>query len=212
MSDSKSSEKSESLRKEGNKLYSDHKFYAALLNYNESLCYAKPDSENLGLAYANRSAVYFEMKLYENGLKNIDLAKANHYPEKNFDILDKRGEKCKELLNNRKSFTSSNPWNFFKLSHQPHKRLSYIVNSLELRTNEKFGRHIVTNKPLKAGDIIAIESPFCGVLLSESKFIEVPESNIYQRCSNCMKENAMDLIPCSTCCKGKCLITTILID
>lgn len=202
----KSDEKAQSLRNEGNKLYSDHKFYAALLKYNESLCYAKLASENLGFAYANRSAVYFETKLYERCLQNIEMARKNHYPEKNFEILLKRAEKCKEFLKVPTHFKPSGPWSFYKLSYPPHEKLPFIVNCLEMKSSQKYGRHIITNQPLRVGDVIMIENPYCRILLSESKSIEIPESNIYQRCSNCLKENAMDLIPCSTCCKGTRLL------
>lgn len=200
---SKSNEKSEALRNEGNKFYSSRNFYSALLKYNECLCYAKPDSENVGLAYANRSAVYLETKRFNQSIRNIELAKQHKYPETSYEILSKREEKCKEFLTSEKHKGPSGPWNFFKLTYEPNKKLSFIVDCLKVKTNEKYGRHIITNRPLRVGDIIAIERPFCNILLSESKFIEIPGANIYQRCSHCLRENAMDLIPCSSCCKGK---------
>lgn len=195
----KSNEKSNALRTNGNEFYSKRKFFDSMLMYNKSLCLAEPGSENVGLAYANRSAVYLESKLYEQCLKNIALAKANNYPERNLEILNKREEKCKNLL----SASKENSYRFFKLSHTANKKLPFIDESLELKTNERFGRHVVTNRPLKVGEIVSIEMPFCSVLLSESKLHEIPDSNIYQRCSNCLKENVLDLMPCSTCCKGK---------
>jgi hypothetical protein len=73
----------------------------------------------------------------------------------------------------------------------------------------KYGRHIVTKTALKVGDIVSIETPFCGVLLSESKMLQIPQDNIHQRCSNCLKENALDLIPCQNCSKGEGLISGI---
>lgn len=198
---SKSNEKSEVLRTEGNKFYSQRRFFNSMIKYNESLCFADPKSENMGLAYANRSAVYLEMKLFEKCLRNIELARKHNYPEKNFEILNKRELKCKDLTKSEKE-NLCNPWSFFKLSYQANKKLPFIVDCLELKRDEKFGRYVVTNKPLKVGDIISIEKPFCSVLLSESKLHEIPESNIYQRCSNCLRENSLDLIPCGVCCKG----------
>lgn len=197
----KSNEKSNALRTNGNELYSKRKFFDSMLMYNKSLCFAEPGTENVGLAYANRSAVYLEIKLYEKCLKNIALAKANNYPEKNLEILNQREEKCKKSLRVNKE-KSIHPWSFFKLSHTAHKKLPFIVECLELKTNERFGRHVITNRALKVGEIISIEIPFCSVLLSESKIHEIPDSNIHQRCSNCLKENALDLMPCSFCCKG----------
>lgn len=209
MNSTKCNEKSEQLRAEGNKFYSQRSFFDALLKYNESLCFAETGSENLGFAYANRSAVFFEMKLYENCLSNIELAKLHNYPENSFEILNKREARCKELMKNEIQ-KSSSPWSFFKLSHPPNKKIPFIADCLEVKINEKFGRHVITNKNLKVGDIIAIEKPFCEILLSESKFVEVPDGNIFQRCSNCLKENALDLIPCSNCCKGMNSDFTIL--
>lgn len=198
----KSNVQSEALRGDGNKFYSQRKFHDALLKYNESLCFAEPGSEHLGLAYANRSAVYFEMKFFERCLKNIEMAKMNNYPEKSFEVLRKREEKCNEMVKNQ-SEKLSDPWNFFKLSYPPNKKLPFIANCLEVDCNEQFGRFIVTNRQLNVGDVIAIERPFCSVLLAESPFVEIPASNILQNCTNCLKANYLDLIPCETCCKGK---------
>jgi SET and MYND domain-containing protein 4 len=192
----KSNAKSVALRNEGNIFYVQKRFHDAVAKYNESLCFAEINSENLGLAYANRSAVYFEMKIYDKCMKNIHLAKANHYPEKNFEILRKREEKCKELASlQEKPF---NPWNFFKLSYPPNEKIPHIAGCLEVRNSEKFGRFIVTNRALKVGDVLAIEQPFCSLLETNSV-----ESNIFQRCSNCARDNAMDLFPCDSCCRGE---------
>lgn len=199
---SKNNEKSNELRAEGNKLYSQRKFFDSMLKYNESLSFAQPGSEHIGLAYANRSAVYLEMKLHEKCLKNIELARRHNYPKKNFEILAKREEKCKTLIKTEREKLPGS-WGFFKLSYPASKKLPFIANCLELKTSEKFGRHLVTNQPLKVGDIVSIEKPFCSVLLAESKALEIPNANIYQRCFNCLRDNAFDLLPCLSCCKGE---------
>lgn len=197
----KSDEKADTFRAVGNKFYSERKFFDALVKYNESLCHASGESESLGLAFANKSAVYFEMKLFEKCLKNIDLAKLNKYPPKSFETLQKREEKCHEML--KQQLKLSDPWEFFKLSQKANKKLPFIIDGLELRESKKFGRHIVTNRPLKVGEILAIEKPFCSVLLSESQFVEVDKTNKFQRCANCFRDNQLDLIPCGECCEGK---------
>lgn len=203
----KSGEKSINLRKIGNQLYADRKFNEALLKYNQSLCYAEKSSENLGNSFANRSAVFFEMKHFDHAINNIQLAIANGYPEKSLQILKTREEKCFDLRIKQKS-NSNREAEFFKLSHKPNRTLPSVVDCLETRTNDKFGRHVITNKPLRVGDIIAIDTPFASVLLSQSKFFEVPEENIYSRCSNCFGINDLNLIPCDSCCEGKlCIIT-----
>lgn len=202
----KSDQKAEELRSEGNAKYSEKKFFEALIKYNESLCNASHGSENLGLAFANRSAVYLEMKLIERSLRNIELAKLHNYPTKNLELLAKREEKCRNLMKQQEK--PADPWTFFKLSSKTNKKLPFVVDSLELRVNEKYGKHIVTNQKFKAGDILAIEKPFCSVLISESRFVAVDTTNKFQRCANCLKDNQLDLIPCSECCEGERLIET----
>ena len=191
----KTNVKANEYRIEGNKYYADKRFFDALISYNKSLCYAERDTESIGLAYANRSAVYFECQLFERCLNNTKLAKNNKYPDKNFEILNKREEKC----NQQKKIPENNPWDNFKLSYKPHKKIPYIAECLELNSHKKFGRYITTNRDLKVGDIVAIEKPYCSVLLSESRRYTVSEISKYQRCSHCLKDNLMDLIPCSGC-------------
>lgn len=197
----KSEERSNELRAEGNKFYSQRKFFDALLKYNESLCFAPVANMSAGHSYANKSAVYLEMKLYEKCLNNIAKAKENNYPETNFELLNKREEKCKEMMKSSKE-KCSDPWSLFKLSYPPHKNVPFIANCLEVKSSEKYGRFVVANRDLRVGDTVAIEKPFCSVLMEESNFHDQPESNIYQRCTNCLKENGLDLIPCEMCCKG----------
>lgn len=193
----KNDKQAEAVRSDGNKLYSEKKFFEALLKYNESLCTASAESENLGLAFANRSAVYSELKLYEKSLKNIELARSHNYPSKNIEVLEKREEKCRDLMKSKVQL--ADPWNFFKLSYKSNKKLPFAVDLLELRVDDKYGKHIVTKQDIKVGDVLLIESPVCSALISESRFIEVESSNKYQRCGNCMKDNILDLIPCPSC-------------
>ncbi|CRL05942.1 CLUMA_CG019001, isoform A [Clunio marinus] len=198
----KSDVKSQQLRTEANRLYVHQKFYDALLKYNESLCAAESESENMGLAFANRSAVYFEMKLYDKCLSNIELAKKNCYPEKNLEILKKRENKCLQLLkqnddaNQCEDFLSS-----FELSYPGNDELPFIANCLEMEVDSKYGRYIVTKRHLKVGDIVAIDEPTFKVIKADSRYSTCYDSNVFQRCGGCMKENLLGLIPCTSCCR-----------
>lgn len=196
----KSNEKAEAARSEGNKLYIDRSFFDALVKYNESLCHAINGSEAVGLAFANRSAVYFEMKLFEKCMKNIVLAKENHYPEKNFEILDKRLAKCAEHIKAGVDVrVDDDPFDFIRLSHDANPKLPFVANCLELKRSEKFGRYIITKVDLKVGDIVAIEKPHFKIIKSDSRYEGCVELNRYQRCTFCLKDNLMDLIPCDGC-------------
>lgn len=195
----KSNEKAEIARVNGNRFYCQRNFFDALINYNASLCHAKNGSENVGLAFANKSAVYYEMELYEKCICNIELAKENGYPVKNFDTLEKRKQKCFEKMQLENDVHEEKIRDLLSLSHESNPKIPFIAKCLELRTNRKFGRHIITNQDLKVGEIIAIEAPFFKVIKSDERYESCDESNKYQRCSHCLNSSLMDLIPCSEC-------------
>lgn len=75
---------------------------------------------------------------------------------------------------------------FFLLSHQPNYRVPFIIDSLELARNEKFGRYVVTKKLLSPGDVIAIEKPFI-------RFVDLSILNLYknQLCYNCLSSHVI---------------------
>jgi SET and MYND domain-containing protein 4 len=196
----KSKEVADTFRNAGNKHYSDKNFFEALIQYNASLCYAPHESELLGLAYANRSAVYFEMKLYEMSLRNIEFAKLNGYPVKNISTLDRRAEKCRQQIEIGNEVTKDeNSFNLIKLTREGNFELPFVAKCLEMRENKKFGRFIITNCDLHVGEIIAIEKPYFKVMKSDSRYESCEEINKYQRCANCLMDNFLDLIPCTQC-------------
>lgn len=199
----KSNERSATLRAEANRLYVQKRFFNALIKYNESLCFAEAKSENLGLAYANRSAVYLEIGQFDKCLENIELARDNFYPSSKFELLAKRAEKCKhQMRNNNDSDSESNRvGTFLKLSYESHEKLPYLAKCLELRRNEKYGRHIITTRQLNAGDVVAFDVAEFKVIKSDSRYDTCDDTNVFQRCSDCLDDNRLSLIPCSECCK-----------
>lgn len=74
----KSSELSCDYRKSGNKLYTkkanDQSLEEIYILYSKSLSYALPDSEDLELAFGNRSAVLQRMNKFEDSISDIDRA------------------------------------------------------------------------------------------------------------------------------------------
>lgn len=65
----KSEDKSLKCREAGNKFYQEKKDEEALRMYTEGVANAPVDSEHLGLAYGNRSAVLFKNGLYRECLE-----------------------------------------------------------------------------------------------------------------------------------------------
>lgn len=187
----KSKDKADLYRNQGNEQYSQKNYVQALELYNQSICWAATGSEQLGMGYANRSAVYLSLKMYDECLKSIELARQSDYPRKIISKLDQREVKClnemkSPVMSSKKEFVGLKP----ELSYPPHEKVPFIANCLDLKVNEKYGRHIVTKTDLKVGDIVAIEQPFCGVVARDIR---------YNCCANCLEEHDLDLIPCSNC-------------
>ncbi|VEN37449.1 unnamed protein product [Callosobruchus maculatus] len=67
-------------RKEGNKYYASKDLVKSLEYYTKSICNATVGGREYSLALANRSAVTFEMREYENCLRDIELCLKADYP------------------------------------------------------------------------------------------------------------------------------------
>ena len=189
--DAKSNIVAESSRKKCNEHHDRGEFNEALVACYTSICCAVPNTKALSVAYANRSALFFKCGFYVECLENIKLARDNGYPADKLHKLQAREDKCKKLL--KVGNEKFDIWSFFKLSHPANEKIPFIVNCLELREDEKYGRHIVTTQDLKTGDFIAIEEPFCSLRIGNSN---------YSRCSNCLKSKNLSLIPCTGCTSG----------
>lgn len=182
----KNNEKADKYRNEGNSFFKDGKIYDALISFNKSLCFSTPNSKQMAFAYANRSLVYFDIKLFSHCLENIKLARDNNYshPEK----LTEREQKCMELMSHQQKDPTMDPFSFLNLSYPANEQIPFIVNCLELCQDEKYGRHLISNRQLMPGDIIAMEELFLKFLCPEG---------FYKRCIHCFKTNMLNLIPCN---------------
>lgn len=195
----KSSKIADELRTKGNSYFIRRQYLDALTYYNQSLCYAEPETESLALAFANRSSVYLESKLFRKCLKNIQLAKDYNYPKDKLKTLIDRETKCLNLMKiHHDKENKLKHWDYFKLSHPANKKIPYIADCLEVKSNQKYGRYIITNKDLKVGDIVSIEEPSCQLLFDNSKG--------YSYCVRCCTDQYLDLLPCTDCVTSKQLI------
>lgn len=229
----KSNLTSKKLRLQGNKLFeSDSDLSKSLELYNQSICWAEDEGEELAIGFANRSAVYFEWKKYDLCLENIERAVEAHLPNRLMDKVNQRKADCVKLMNEiaeeekasdgihcidslclkMKDLQRMKSKHFCfdvdrnrgepKLSLEPNPSIPFIVNCLQMRTSPQRGRHIVTTEKLQPGQIISIEEPFINSLEKEHR---------YRKCANCFAENFLNLIPCKSCtctmfCSQECLI------
>lgn len=181
----KSSDKAKEFLNEAKMFYDESKYFEALASLNKSLCFSEENFQFL-LCFELRSRVYFAIGQHEKCLKNVQ-------QESDFQTLSNSEESEDRKIGE----TSSN---FFKLSHPPNPKNPSIISCLKLCVNDKFGRHIVTTKRLKAGDVIAIEKPLHKSL---DKLFTLG------RCVNCFSSNLLDLLPCKFCtsvmfCSNQC--------
>jgi SET and MYND domain-containing protein 4 len=145
------------------------------------------------------------MKFYQKCLDNIELAKKHAYPMKSIDKLNKRYDSCIKMIESDLNISPNMILGseYLKMNLTPNKKIPNIADCLRLKQDDQFGRYVITTVNLKPGEIVAIEEPFTKCLIPDPK---VP----YQFCANCLKDNSMDLIPCSNCtsamfCSEKCL-------
>lgn len=201
----KSDQKSNVLKNQALRLSKTGEIFEALLKVNKSLCFAG-NPKLYGELYAIRAELFSQLNFHQKCLNNVNLARKHLCDHKNFKNL--------EQLSISKSLEGTNicddPWNFFKLSHPPNPKLPYVIESLEVKCDKKFGRFVVAKQDLSVGDVIAVEHPFLKILKFDPDDAEYPQTNIYHYCANCLNDNFLDLIPCKYCtltmfCSEKCM-------
>ncbi|KAG5677365.1 hypothetical protein PVAND_007129 [Polypedilum vanderplanki] len=187
----KSYEKSIHFLNEAKELKTQLKHMDAIIALNKSLCYSVSDSQ-LSMAFAERAKIFYDLKKYKECQENLKWAKShgnNNTELAHFETA------CINQLKSLDINENDKPWNFFKLSPPLNKKLPFISDCLKLHESFKYGRYIKTNRPLHTGEVIAIEEPL----------FKMPNKDVrYKRCSNCLKSNQMNLLPCS---QQKCVST-----
>jgi hypothetical protein len=105
------------------------------------------------------------------------------YPKDKIQKLNERKEKCKKLKRITKKAKEED---YIKLSYPANAKVPFVIEGIEVRVTEKFGRGIYATRDLKAGDIIAIDPSQIGLIKRPN----------YNRCCNCSKKSMFNLIPC----------------
>ncbi|XP_055303363.1 SET domain-containing protein 3-like isoform X2 [Sitodiplosis mosellana] len=121
--------------------------------YNQSLCFAEIGSENVALAYSNRSACNFHMMLYKEVLVDIELAKNANLPDRLIKKLEERKNDSMKLMSSVR-VERFEP----KLSYESDENFPCMANVVEIKYNEEFGRHVVAKCDIPAGRTILVEN------------------------------------------------------
>ncbi|XP_037052135.1 uncharacterized protein LOC119085756 [Bradysia coprophila] len=181
---SKDNDLSLKLRREGNALFTNKKWDQAMDKYNRSLCYAEKGSEQIALAYANRSSCYLYMKMYDKCLVDIDLARKANYPEYLEPKLNKRAADCVKSIDDGLQAIDGEA----KLSYESHQNYPGLVEHLVIVNSSKHGRGVFATKDVDVGETVLLERMYVG-----ESFVRK-----YETCTVCLKSNT-NLAPCSTC-------------
>ncbi|VEN36587.1 unnamed protein product [Callosobruchus maculatus] len=188
------------LRQKGNEMFKTKNNEAALELYTKSIANAEKNSESLAVAYANRSAVLMEEGYFKECLEDIKNALCNGYPSKLKPKLDARKEKCQQLVQSQKAtpYHQNIPCIPEEIRN---KHIACATNSVEIKDNDDLGRHIVATKDIQLGEVIAVEKPFCHILVGKTS----------SHCRECLRlcynliscQNCTEALYCSKNCKEK---------
>lgn len=165
--------------------FEDGDWKSAIQMYNESLCFAENGSKYLGISIANRSACFYNLKMYDNCLVDIELATKNNYPKHLIPELEKRKTKCLKLM--------ANGWksneNHLQLNYTSDDKFPDLSNAIKIdKRADKNYPVVVATKNIDVGQIVAIDKAFCKTLFA-----------IYGwKCTICLKSNT-NLLPCKKC-------------
>ncbi|KAG4065919.1 hypothetical protein HA402_008915 [Bradysia odoriphaga] len=182
----KSNQISLAHRKTGNSLFAETKWVAAMEQYNNSLRFAETGTPNIGLALANRSACFFQLKMYEECLKDINSAKQSQYPENLMFKLEQRERDC---LKNIKEMVPG-PFDNIgrKLSYDADERFPCMANVLQIMCDDDGNFYTVAKEDIGVGQTVLIEPSFTSYLYM----------HYGHKCNICLKERS-NLRPCKNC-------------
>lgn len=167
------------LRKEGNEKYCKMDYEGAWIKYNESVCFAENNSDNLSLAFANRSQCFLKLKMHHRCLVDITLAKEANYPQHLITKLENRERECIS------SIETSVQQRFIEPTVD---KVPYIADALQIQADEVFGRFIKAKRDIAIGE----------TLLIEENFVRSVDSDLSNYCANCGRTK-MNFIPCKSC-------------
>lgn len=178
----KNAKRSLFYRKSGDAEFKQSNWSTAMKYYNRSLCYAKVNSVDVGIAYAKRAQCFYQMKMYDKCLIDLDLARFSNYPKQHYALLKMRETECMKLIADGAKSMSALP----KLSLEPNTNYPEMVNALKIgKNNGKW--QLIARADIKTGQIVMVEKSFV-TTYTES----------YQKCCICALSYA-NLVPCHQC-------------
>lgn len=171
-------------QKAGNVQFGESNWKSAMELYNESLCYAEKGSEIIGISYGSRAKCFFEMKLYNESLKDIGLAKEAGYPAQMMIKLEQLETKCQKCIQQGRGRILEHA---AKLSFEAHEQFPCLANVLDIQRDVDGNYSVVAKEDLDVGQTIVVEDALKSIHLGYG-----------ERCNICLK-SMVNLIPCEKC-------------
>lgn len=170
-------------RKEGNVVFLQKDWIKAIEKYNECLRFAPQHSLNISLAYGNRSACFHHLRMYENCLKDIELAKKYQYPTNLMPKLDNRQIDCLKRITNGEERQKWKP----KLDFETDEKFPYMANVVDI-AHDIDDQSAVAKQDIDIGKTIVVDEPFFAHAIQK----------LGTKCTICLKINE-SLQPCTHC-------------
>ena len=163
----KNSVTSTAFREKGNEFFKRKNFKDALHYYTMSAMFAGNEDKELGMAFANRSAVFVELNDPETALADIELALAKNYPKASVGKLEQRKLKCQELIRKKIEEDEKNKELVNQVEKEiksrrfirdkmlrilkPNPLMTAAADCVEIKFDDDQGRHLVVNRDVPAG-------------------------------------------------------------
>uniref|UniRef100_G1Q8V1 Protein-lysine N-methyltransferase SMYD4 n=1 Tax=Myotis lucifugus TaxID=59463 RepID=G1Q8V1_MYOLU len=198
-------------REQGNKKFQEKDYMGATVLYTKGVSHSRPNTEDISLCYANRSAALFRLGQYETCLQDITRAQMHGYPERLQLKMMLRKAECLVTLGKRQEAISNSAEHPLSSEKEENEQISCASSSVTLCTDPLKGRSLIATKDILPGELLVREEAFVSVLNPgempprrnglESKWdTRVTNGDLY--CHRCLK-HTLATVPCGGCSYAK---------
>lgn len=155
-----------------------------LENCSASVRFAETGSEQVAVAYENRSKYFYMAGMFRKCLVDIDMAKSEEKcPKALLPILEQRKRQCAERLRLKGDLELARP----TLSFAPDSNIPGFADVLQIQHNDEFGYHVVAKCDIDVGKTVVVEECF-------SSYSSIDQNG----CCTCQRIYS-NFIPCDKC-------------
>lgn len=182
---SKNNQKAIHNRELGNIFFKQNQYRQAMESYNHSLCLSEIGSENISLAYANRSVCFFHLKMFDKCLVDIELAIKAGYPKNKMFKLEKRRTEAENAIANGLFDPAAH---VPTLSYKPNQKIPVIADAIHIAEDPELEPQFIAKKNIAVGETIYLEPSFVGMVYLGK----------FESCNICLQSN-VNMEPCKKC-------------